>query len=69
MGILRAGRVPARFVVVNAAEHRGGRRQGPRLPSRRGEACHLPRLQDLQHPARSGNNQLTSLISTTTAAV
>ena len=47
-----ACRVPARSVVVNAAEHRGGRRQGPRLPSRRREARHLPRLQDIQHPAQ-----------------
>ena len=51
-------RVPARSVVVNAAQHRGGRRQGPRLPSRRREARHLPRLQDIQHPAQPGKQIL-----------
>lgn len=52
-----ACRVPVQSIVVNAAEHRGGRRQGPRLPSRRGEARHLPRLQDIQHLARPGKDR------------
>jgi hypothetical protein len=47
-------RVSFDAVVVNPVEHRGWRRQGPRLPSRRREARHLPRLQDLQHPTRPG---------------
>lgn len=41
--------------MVNPAEHRGGRRQGPRLPSRRGEARHISRLQGIQHLTQSSN--------------
>uniref|UniRef100_A0A453SMX5 Serine-threonine/tyrosine-protein kinase catalytic domain-containing protein n=1 Tax=Aegilops tauschii subsp. strangulata TaxID=200361 RepID=A0A453SMX5_AEGTS len=39
-------------VVDDPGEDRAGRGEGAGLPPRRGAAHHLPRLQDLQHPAR-----------------
>jgi hypothetical protein len=47
-------------VVGDADEDRAGRGEGARVPPRGREACHLPRLQDLQHPPRRGAGYLSS---------